>query len=63
MGFNECEQIADMMEIAENQRLPEHICSVHAITLHLEDSLHWDSITPDDGYSIRQIQEDFRKSG
>ena len=26
MGFNECEQIADMMEIVENQSLSEHIC-------------------------------------
>ena len=57
MGFNECEQIAEV------QRLSEHICFVHAITLHLEVSLHWDCITPDDGYSIRQIQEDFHKSG
>ena len=28
MGFNECEQIAHMMEIVENQSLSEHICSV-----------------------------------
>ena len=28
MGFNECEQIADMMEIVENQSLSEHICFV-----------------------------------
>ena len=36
MGFNECEQIADMMEIAENQRLSEHMCFVGAITFHME---------------------------
>ena len=28
MGFNECEQIAHMMEIVGNQSLSEHICFV-----------------------------------
>ena len=63
MGFNECEQIADMMEIAENKRLSEHMCFVGAITFHMEVFLHCDCIIPDDRYNIKQTQEDLRKSG
>ena len=48
MGFNECEQIADMMEIVENQSLSD---------------LHCDCIIQDDGYSIQQIQEISCRSG
>ena len=62
IGVNECEQIADMMESAENQTVSAYVfCG--CITFHMEVFLHCDCIIPDDGYNIKQTQGDLCKSG